>query len=246
MYKVSGVAELLNCLVRKMKHIIFVFSALLIFSCEKERIVQLPEIDYTSITEVNDLLAAYIFYDEAPVPDNVDFNRKNLISTTNWLVNVDKRLTLSQSIPQIMLLQEKRRSAQMHKNENAKNYFTCNDTSRKTLGFIDFTEVVYHKESSGSYISTIPDLNDTKNIKSLSFNLDNTVTIIDSSRDPYISVFTKRELINDLKKMDTINYTILLNFDKNLSFQDYVTYKSMLLKSNFENLKISNQEFLRN
>ena len=31
----------------------------------------------------------------------------------------------------------------MHKNENARNFYTCNDTSIKNLGFIDFTEVYY-------------------------------------------------------------------------------------------------------
>lgn len=228
-----------------MKNKSIIIILLFFISCGKEKIVQLPEIDQAPISEVNDLSAAYVFYDETQ-PDSVALNRKNLISTTNWLVNVDKRLTLKQAISQIMLLQEKRRNAQMHKNENAKNYYTCNDTSKKTLGFIDFTEVVYHTESSENYISKIPELENTKNMKSLSFNLDNTVSIIDSSKEPYISVSFKNELINDLKKMDTINYTILLNFDKDLSFQDYITYKSMLLKSNFENLKISNQEFLRN
>lgn len=228
-----------------MKNKSIIIILLFFISCGKEKIVQLPEIDQAPISEVNDLSAAYVFYDETQ-PDSVELNRKNLISTTNWLVNVDKRLTLKQAISQIMLLQEKRRSAQMHKNENAKNYYTCNDTSKKTLGFIDFTEVVYHTESSENYISKIPELENTKNMKSLSFNLDNTVSFIDSSKEPYISVSSRNELINDLKKMDTINYTILLNFDKDLSFQDYITYKSMLLKSNFENLKISNQEFLRN
>src|SRR5690606_34637928 len=115
---------------------------LLIFSCGKDKVVQLPEIESAPISEVNDISAAYIFYDENK-PDSVELNRNNLISTTNWLFNVDKRLMLKQSIPQIKLLQEKRRNAQLHKNESARNYFTCNDTSKKTLGFIDFTDVIY-------------------------------------------------------------------------------------------------------
>src|SRR5690606_26364139 len=113
-----------------------------IFSCGKDKVVQLPEIDNATISEVNDISAVYIFYNENE-PDSVELNRNNLISTTNWLFNVDKRLTLKQAIPQIKLLQEKRRNAQLHKNENAKNYFTCNDLSRKNLGFIEFTDVVY-------------------------------------------------------------------------------------------------------
>jgi len=51
------------------------------------------EVENAEITEVLDVSPAYIFYDETQ-PDSTLFNRKNLIGTTNWLVNVDKRLTL--------------------------------------------------------------------------------------------------------------------------------------------------------
>ncbi len=115
----------------------------LCFNCKNERVLQLPEIKNTKVTQVLDVSPAYIFYDETQ-PDSTLLNRKNLISTTNWLVNVDKRLTLKQAIPQIKFLQDKKRNAQMHKNENAKNYFTCNDTSINNLGFVEFTHIDYH------------------------------------------------------------------------------------------------------
>ncbi|MBU3822913.1 hypothetical protein KO566_12645 [Flavobacteriaceae bacterium XHP0103] len=228
-----------------MKNKSIIIILLFFISCGNEKIVQLPEIEHSDISEVNDISAAYIFYDETQT-DSVELNRKNLISTTNWLVNVDKRLTLKQAIPQIILLQDKRRNAQMHKNENAKNYYTCNNTSKKTLGFIDFTEVVYHEDSSESYISNIPEIKNAANIKSMSFNLDGTISIIDTNTEPFISTSSKNKLINDLKKGDTIKGTFLLNFNKNLSFQDYISYKSMLSTVNFKHLNISNQEFLHN
>ena len=119
-----------------------VLIILVLFSCGDEKIIQLPEIKNADITEALDVSPAYIFYDETQ-PDSTLFNRKNLISTTNWLVNVDKRLTLKQAIPHLQYLQSKRRKASMHKNENAKNYFTCNNTSFKNLGFLEFTELTY-------------------------------------------------------------------------------------------------------
>ncbi len=39
----------------------------------------------------------------------------------------------------------------MHKNEDAKNYFTCNDTSIKNLGFVEFTDVNYAKKDTSNY-----------------------------------------------------------------------------------------------
>ena len=71
-----------------------------LFSCGNERVLQLPEIKNASITEISDVSHAYLFYDETK-EDSVELNRKNLIITTNWLVNVDKRLTLGQAIPKI-------------------------------------------------------------------------------------------------------------------------------------------------
>lgn len=46
-----------------------------------------------SVTEVLDVSPAYVFYDETQ-PDSVFLNRKNLIISTNWLVNIYKRCML--------------------------------------------------------------------------------------------------------------------------------------------------------
>ncbi|MEM1003165.1 MAG: hypothetical protein AAGH46_11000, partial [Bacteroidota bacterium] len=115
---------------------------LILTSCNNQRIIQLPEISESKITEVLDVSAAYIFYDETE-KDSVLFNRKNLIGTTNWLVNVDKRLSLKQAMPHLVYLQNKRQKKGMHTNENAKNYFSCNNISKERLGFIEFTESNY-------------------------------------------------------------------------------------------------------
>ena len=37
---------------------------------------------------------------------DIEFNRRNMISTTNWLVNIDKRLTLKQILPHLKYLQD--------------------------------------------------------------------------------------------------------------------------------------------
>ena len=87
-----------------MKKIAFLLLFLLILNCNNERVLQLPETEHSDITELLDMSPAYIFYDETQ-QDSTLFNRKNLIGTTNWAVNVDKRLTLRQAIPHIQYLQ---------------------------------------------------------------------------------------------------------------------------------------------
>ena len=81
-----------------MKYIFWVLVSVMLFSCGNEKVVRLPEIDHSEITEITDVSAAYIFYDETK-PDSTELNRRNLISTTNWLINVDRRLTFRTSDP---------------------------------------------------------------------------------------------------------------------------------------------------
>ena len=85
-----------------MKYFYILLISVFLFSCGNEKTLLLPEIEQSNITELQDVSAAYLFYDETK-KDSVELNRKNLISTTNWLVNVDKRLTLKQAIPHIKI-----------------------------------------------------------------------------------------------------------------------------------------------
>jgi hypothetical protein len=220
---------------------------MLCFSCGKEKTIQLPEISYSEITDVKDISPAYIFYNESE-KDSVELNRKNLIISTNWLVNVDKRLKLKQAIPSIQILQEKKRNAEMHKNEAAKNYYTCNDTSIKNLGFIDFTDITYHNgidrtivENHTLYNNTPP--SETTHLLSILFQSNDSITINSAHT-------TKSEFINKLKHMDSIQNRIMgivyLKFNENLTFQEYITYKSMLSEIKLEHAIISYDEYIFN
>ncbi|NNL16763.1 MAG: hypothetical protein HKO81_09005 [Flavobacteriaceae bacterium] len=189
--------------------------------------IQLPEINSTEITEILDVSSAYLFYDETK-PDSIELNRKNLISTTNWLVNVDKRLTLEQAIPSIVFLQNKKRDAQMHKNEAAKNYYTCHYKKINNLGFIDFTDIYYHQEDFQEYLKS-------KNIKKfnvLFFNSDS------------LSFKNIKDTLKKLQSLDTLNSKVFFNFDKNLSFQQYIAYKEELLKIDTTQINIDTNEFI--
>ena len=213
-----------------MRYYILLITTLFLFSCGNEKVIQLPEISQSEITEINDVSAAYLFYDETQ-KDSVELNRKNLISTTNWLVNVDKRLMLKQVVPHIKFLQEKK-SNSSHKNKNAKNYFTCNDTSRNNLGFIEFTDVAYHEEPAGEYFTKTSNI--PKNIRfSIIYHSLENIEIMGFT-DYLISKKTKQsDLIFELKKLITqdMKAEIVLNFNQLLNFQDYISLKSSISNS---------------
>ena len=219
-----------------MRYILLFCLQALIFSCGKDKMIKLPEITHSDISEINDVSAAYLFYDETKT-DSVELNRKNLISTTNWLVNVDKRLTIKQAIPKIKFLQEKKQKSE-HKNENAKNYFTCNNTSKKSLGFIEFTDVVY--DTKGGEIGTV------NNYSIAVINLNNIIIYPLNQSDYKTSITKFIKDINNTLYNDKGNRTISLSFNNNLSFQDYITFKSVISKLDLKNITISNHEFIFN
>jgi len=216
-----------------MRKLIYLFVFTLILSCNNERVLQLPEIENAEITEVLDVSPVYIFYDETQ-PDSTLFNRKNLIGTTNWLVNVDKRLTLKKAIPHIQYLQNKRKKESMHKNENAKNYFTCNDTTIENLGFLEFTDVNYYPDSSEISQDNKTCIMTVNSLKEITFSSSADLNI-GFSKESFSTVFPilKSEFGESIK--------LIMIFNKSLSFQDYITIKSNL--ATFQN-SISNNEFI--
>lgn len=217
----------------------------ILFACGNEKVVQLPEVENTTIHEVIDISPIYIFYDETQA-DSTLFNRNNMISTTNWLVNVDKRLTLKQVLPHLNYLQNKRKKAGMHKNEAAKNYFTCNDKSINNLGFLEFTDTDFYSitDLETAYDST------AKKIPSasiyLSKNKDVTVFYIYGNQKEKIKTFNyeaffKKE--NFIWNDERINYYSLI-LDHSLTFQSYITFKSKINLNKPKHVSIYKREFI--
>lgn len=244
---------------------IYILLILGCFSCNNERVLQLPEIENAKVTEVLDVSPAYIFYDETQ-PDSTLLNRKNLIITTNWLVNVDKRLTLRQAIPHIQFLQDKKRNAEMHKNEDAKNYFTCNDTSIGNLGFIEFTDVYFELNSLPKPNEEIITTKDTLVIQklqdedyykqlhgtdaystlSLFVKDDKSVYYYDNkNRIVTISIDSKlKELLPIVEERHIFGLNLQFWFDNQLTFQEYISIKRKLSKIESEIIVIDTNEFI--
>ncbi|MDO5974087.1 hypothetical protein [Flavivirga jejuensis] len=223
-----------------MKQLLTLGLLLIMFSCGKEKVLQLPEISHSEITEIYDVSPAYLFYDETQ-KDSVELNRKNLISTTNWLVNVDKRLTLKQAIPHIKYLQNKKQNSS-HKKKSAKNYFTCNDTSRKNLGFIEFTDVVFESDFKNE---TLPDLKADSYFGLVEFNSFEKIemTVIYGEHMETLNL-NFDDLLSYIRESKAL--TLKLSFNSNISFQDYISVKSKILSIDSVSLQLFNHELIFN
>ena len=226
-----------------MKYTVLFIVFLVLCSCRKEKVIELPSINYSQVTEIKDVSPAYLFYDITK-QDSVELNRKNLISTTNWLINVDKRLTLKQVIPHIIFLQNKKASSS-HKNENAKNYYTCNDLSRRNLGFIEFTEINYHLKKydlnnlKKKHASIILRYYDTDSI-SIFNNTNNHLNLYKTTNLKTLSNHLKHTFIN----LPDAKASITLLFNEKISFEDYILFKSTLKSYKNKSFEILSDEFI--
>ena len=195
-----------------MKHftLIFLFT---LFSCGNKEDIMLPKSNISIVKSVDDLSPIYIFFRTKGKDTLAEVNRKNSIISTNWILNVDKRLPLRLAIPEIMKLQQKKREEKAHKNEKAENYYSYADTIGKNLAFIPFTNVYYKigEPAAGNMIIRFKKRNDI-------------VKVGDKE-------IQKSELVNYVYSIDHIVQPIIfLVFDKNMSYEEYIQTKILVRK----------------
>ena len=123
-----------------MKYLSLIVVYLLI-SCGNKETILLPKSNKTIVSDVQDHSPIYVFFRTKDKDTLAEVNRKNSIITTNWILNIDKRLPLRIVIPEVMKLQEKKRKEKAHKNEKAENYYSYADSIGKNMAFIPFTNV---------------------------------------------------------------------------------------------------------
>ncbi|MFM7017544.1 hypothetical protein [Flavobacterium sp.] len=125
-----------------MKYFFGIAFALLLLSCEGNKEIQLPKANKTIVADVQEHSPIYIFFKVEGKDTIAEVNRKNSISSTNWIFNIDKRLPLRLVVPELIKLQAKKEGS-MHKNEAAENFFSYANDVKKTMAFLPFTKVKY-------------------------------------------------------------------------------------------------------
>lgn len=198
-----------------------------IFSCGNKEDILLPKGNITIVKDVADLSPIYIFIRVKDKDTLAEVNRKNSIISTNWILNIDKRLPLRLAIPEIMKLQQKKREEKAHKNEKAENYYSYADTIGKNLAFISFTNVFYKLEKPKSGVAVF-------------FTKNNEILVDD--------IMVKQEdlqaFLNNSPSNKSIQY--IFCFDKNLNFGNYIQSKIFInsLKLPSLDFNINKEEFI--
>lgn len=135
-----------------MKKILVTLLAFALFSCNEKEVL-LPEVDTTIVEKVENLSPIYIFFEVKGKDTIAELNRKNAISSTNFIFNIDKRLPLKFVLPEVIKAVAKK-EASAHKDSTSQNYYSYSDIKKKQLAFVPFTKMKYklEKPKSGSVI----------------------------------------------------------------------------------------------
>ena len=184
----------------------------LLFSCENKKDILLPKSNISIVKDVQDHSPIYMFFKTEGKDTLAEVNRKNSIISTNWIFNIDKRLPLKLVIPEVMKLQEKKRSDSAHKNEKAENYYSYADSVGRNLAFLPFTKVYYKTEKSTENDKVVFRFKKQRN----NFSIDNTD-------------IQKYQILNFINRMNYIvQPKIILLFDKNMSYEEYIQNKILI------------------
>lgn len=135
-----------------MKKILVLILAFALFSCNEKEVL-LPEVDTTIVEKVENLSPIYIFLEVKGKDTVAELNRKNAISSTNFIFNIDKRLPLKFVLPEVIKAVAKK-EASAHKDSTSQNYYSYSDIKKKQLALVPFTKMNYKLErpKSGSVI----------------------------------------------------------------------------------------------
>lgn len=224
-----------------MKKLLLLLILILIFSCTKKE-VKLPVLAEKGIQELHNHSQVWLFFEIENKDTIAIVNRKNTISTTHWIYNIDKRLPLKAIIPSIIKLQDKHANS-MHSEKGMHDYFSYSDTISKKLSFLEFDGVIFKTDSFLSKPYIKDHIANYSNYNNISLIFTNTKNWIDDSP------VEKRELKQALNKFIEFSaegkqIMLHLNFTKNISYQNYMYFKTTLNNLCNEVIKINKLEFI--
>jgi len=212
-----------------MKNLTYFFIFAFLISCAKQEL-KLPLLQANNATkEVYNNSAVWIFYSVKEKDTIAQLNQGNRIETTNWLFNIDRRLTLKQIYAPFKKLLEKRQKASPHHVDGLLNYFSFADTLSHKVAFLPFN----FKEIAYNYplVSDTTSLNFTFYKQHFAFKN---------------SLFLYSQLDSVMaKNLDKPSSYVNLDcyFQENLGFEKYLSIKAKWIESPYQKHLTSTTEY---
>lgn len=225
---------------RKLTIILFTF---LMIGCAKKEL-KIPILAEKGIQELHNHSQVWLFFEVKNNDTVANVNRKNTISTTHWIYNIDKRLPLKAIIPSIIKLQDKHANS-MHSEKGMLDYFSYSNTISKRLSFLEFDGVTFETINEISQKVLEEKASEYPNYNNIHLVFNQNKVLINAVETDQSNF--KNELTALLKLTDESKQSMLyLNFNQNLSYQDYLFYRTIIHNLSNENILVNRTEVIFN
>ena len=224
-----------------MRKLAMILLPFLMLSCTKKE-VKIPVLAEKGIQEIQNHSQVWLFFEVENNDTIAVVNKKNTISTTHWIYNIDKRLPLKKIIPSIIKLQDTHANS-MHSEKGMLDYFSYSDTISKKLSFLAFDGVTFITDSILS--KNFKETNSQNYLNYHNINLvfnQNSIWINEVKTDKS-NFKTALSAILAISSEDK-QFMLHLNFNQNLLYQDYLFFRTMVQAIGAKNILINQNEFI--
>ena len=200
----------------------FTFFSIFIISCSNKE-VQLPLIKSDGLSNVDNHSSIWLFFEKNGNDTIAVLNKNNKIINTNWILNIDKRLTMKSVTPFLIEMQNLKNKRSMHKKEGTYLYLSYANTKSNNISLIEFKPVNLI-QSSDRFID-----NENQEQK-LEIDLQKENIFIDQVKTEWNQM---EQILLDFNQKDSLQTSkILLKYNENISYQKYLESKTILSKIN--------------
>ncbi len=215
-----------------MKKALFLFFVVMLsfLSCGKKTL-QLPQVAVPGVGPIQNHSEVWVFLKHDTDALKAEINKNNTIGSTHWIINIDKRLPLSEVIPALQMVKIKRAKKSPHSVEGMHTYLSYSDTENKqiSLFLIDSIQYIMLKDKELQNIKKLNTVAGSIRFMTDSIQIDH--KRIPKERWKYMFFDTSR-----VKK-----YQLL--FSKDLTYQDYMKYR-LEVANKLRNMPIDNVELI--
>lgn len=221
---------------------ILIFITSLTIGCQNKEI-QIPTSDKPGIQEISNYSEIWMFMKVMEKDTTLQLNDNNLIGATNWIFNIDKHLNLAKVMPKIQSFQEKRLKRASDEKEKFDNYLSYSDTINKILSFVDISNTQYHFDTIQSKKNILKKLEYYKDYNNIHLSMGMKSYYLNENKIDKVDFFdTLTEFISFTENGQK---TLLhLNFNQQITYQEYLNFKTQLLSYQKELFFIDKNEYI--
>lgn len=198
---------------------------IVILSSCVNKTLELPQVAVSGVSEIQNHSEIWVFYKHDTDAIKADINKNNTISTTHWILNIDKRLPLSEVIPVFHMIKAKRAKKSIHSSAEMKDYLSYSDIKDNKIALFSIDSIQY-------MLLPKSDIDQILAEKSCKNTIEFSVDVVKVNQKEIQANQWAKEQLENLHQG-----CIQLIFDEKLSYQDYMQYRlelSVFLKPNQE------------